>query len=152
MKHNYDFSLEVPAPKATLDHMNGIINRHAQRVWSAEGVVPVPSSDDETEIITLLFGLGRLVEVNVRMAWERFSIQEQLQEPTSPKAYNDVIKLIDLRRLPTVGHTKAIIRTSIAHRKICRGASRRNPDAGRETDVPGFGPLVIIDLERNTKD
>lgn len=94
MKHIYDFSLEVPAPKAALDRMNEIINRHAQKVWALE-VVPLPSPDDETEIMALLFGLGRLVEVNVRMAWETFARQEELKEAASPTAYNDVIKLID---------------------------------------------------------
>lgn len=95
MKHIYDFSLEVPTPKAPLDSMNEIINRQAKRVWKDEPVVPLPSPDDETEIMGVLFGLGRLVEVNVRMAWENFARQEELKEAASPTSYKDVIKLID---------------------------------------------------------
>ncbi len=94
MKHIYDFSLEVPAPKAALDRMNEIINRHAQRM-SGDEVVPLPSPDDETELMALLFGLGRLVEVNLRMAWETFARQEGLKEAASPTAYKDVIKFIN---------------------------------------------------------
>jgi hypothetical protein len=55
MKKIYDFTLEVPAPKVALDAMNEIVNRHAQRVDGDE-LIPKPSPDDETEIMTTLFG------------------------------------------------------------------------------------------------
>lgn len=94
MKKIYDFTLEVPAPKVALDAMNEIVNRHAQRV-DGNDLIPKPSPDDETEIMTTLFGIGRMVEVNVRIAWEKFCIQEGLEEDSNPKRYVQVISLID---------------------------------------------------------
>ena len=94
MKHIYDFSLEVPAPKMAMDRLNEVINRHAQRVWSTEALL-LPTSDDETEIMTAIFGIGRVVKVNVRIAWEIFASQEDLDEEASPRNYIKVIKLID---------------------------------------------------------
>lgn len=94
MKNIYDFTLEVPAPKGALDAINEVVNRHARRIDGGESI-PHPSADDELEIMTTLFGLGRMVEVNVRMAWENFCLQEGLAEDSNPKPYIQVINLID---------------------------------------------------------
>ena len=95
MKYVYDFSLEVPAPKAALDRANEVINQHAQKVSKDENV-PLPSVDDETEILLVLLGLARLIEVNVRMAAQTFSAQEGLKEKTQPTVnYKNVLKFID---------------------------------------------------------
>jgi len=95
MKYIYDFSLEVPAPTLIIDKFNEVINRHAQLVWENGTLLLLPSNDDEGEIMGVLFGIGRLVEVNVRIAWETFANQEGLDEDASPRKYIDILKCID---------------------------------------------------------
>ena len=87
-----DFTQEVPAPKATLDRLNEIVNRH---VLALEGDdIAFPSADDEVELLGTLMGLGRQVEFNIRAAWEAYAVAEALEDP-KPRRYNIVLKLVE---------------------------------------------------------
>jgi hypothetical protein len=101
LKYNYDFKSEVPAPKNSLDRINEIINKHSSRIDKEE--VPRPDIEDETELLVTLFGLGRLVEVNVRIAWEIFALNEKIKDPAYRK-YNDVLKCIEKHFQPESLH------------------------------------------------
>lgn len=94
MKYDYDFSREVTYPKQAIDRLGEIIYNHAQRVWGTDGI-PVLSENDETEVMTTLFGIARLAEINVRIAWETFCLQEGLPEEASPTSYTEVLRLVD---------------------------------------------------------
>jgi len=74
--------------------MNEVINSHAIKVWESNDI-PVPSENDEAEVMSALFGIARLIEINVRIAWQTFCNQEHLSEESSPSRYINVLKLID---------------------------------------------------------
>lgn len=86
----YDLTLEVPAPKETLDRMNALVNELAKRAFSDD--MRRPSGDEETDLLITLFGLGRLVELNVRAAWEMYAINEKTKETSTPRLYGHVLK------------------------------------------------------------
>jgi len=89
---SYNFKLEFPAPMETLGRTDELMNKHSAII--EDDPVPIPNVDDETDMLITLFGLGRLVEVNVRNAWEIFAINENIQDP-APKKYIDVLKQIE---------------------------------------------------------
>lgn len=88
---NVDFAQEIPAPKETLDRLNEIVNRHASVLDTDE--IRHPTIDDELELLVALMGLGRLIEFNIRAAWQAYASAEGLSDPT-PAKYDDVLKLL----------------------------------------------------------
>ena len=77
-KKTYDFSLEVSAPKQALAHFCSIINEMAGKVFKGHDMPPI-SEDDEARILCVLFGIGRMIEVNNRISFETFFRNEELQ-------------------------------------------------------------------------
>ena len=94
MKHDYDFSLDVPYPKEAIDPLGELIFYHGTKVWEHPGILR-PEVEDEAAIMTTLFGVARLAEVNSRVAWQEFCRKEELSEDENPKAYIDVLKLLE---------------------------------------------------------
>ena len=85
----YDFTKEVPAPKEALSRINEIVNRHSSVLIKGEFMPP--TIDDEVELLVALMGLGRLIEFNLRAAWQAFALTEGLGDD-SPSAYDTVLK------------------------------------------------------------
>ena len=86
----YDFTLEVPTPVETLARTDALINKLVQRLDDPN--VPRLTVDEEADLQMSLFGLGRMIEVNVRIAWEVFATNEGLPDP-SPSGYKQVLNL-----------------------------------------------------------
>ena len=59
-------NVEVPY----LGQIADVVNRHGRRVVDTSGVPPLPSINDELEVVSSLVGLGRYIEINVRIAYE----------------------------------------------------------------------------------
>lgn len=91
-KSIYDFSQEFPAPHQILTRTDSLINDLVKRI-DMDGV-PTLSVDEEADLQLTLFGLGRMVEVNVRTAWELFAIEEGIQD-SQPKRYIGVLKYFE---------------------------------------------------------
>ncbi|MFV2016854.1 MAG: hypothetical protein ACC656_15595, partial [Candidatus Heimdallarchaeota archaeon] len=94
MINKYDFSLEVDYPKGAIDPLGDMIYQHGTKVWNFDGVSE-PSITDEVEIMTTLFGIARLTEVNLRIAWQDYCRKEKLSEDDNPSRFKDVINLVD---------------------------------------------------------
>ena len=90
-KKTYDFSLEVSAPKQALAHFCSIINEMASKVFQGHDMPPI-SEDDEARILCVLFGIGRMIEVNNRISFETFVRNEELQDKPNPKDYKHVLR------------------------------------------------------------
>ena len=88
---DYDFTKEFPAPKEALSRIDEIVNRHSSVLIS--GQFRPPTIDDEVELLVPLMGLGRLIEINLRAAWQAFALAEGLGDD-SPSAYDAVLKLL----------------------------------------------------------
>ena len=93
MNYEYDFTLEVDYPKSAIDPLCELIYQHGTKVLGSEELYE-PTVDDEVDVMATLFGVARLTEVNIRIAWQDFCAKESKAENSNPRSYSDVLKLI----------------------------------------------------------
>ena len=137
--------IEVPY----LSSVHDIINRH-MAIVDSDSPTKAPSINDELELLINLLGISRLVEHNMRIAYEKVNIKYNLCLPT-PNSFNELIiniepyineknklKLLDSTRLISNGlvhsdFSKAYLNTQAAY-----------DIEGLDFDQKCFNPPVVM--------
>jgi len=137
--------IEVPYLRIVHD----IINRH-MGVIDSDSPPSAPSINDELELLINLMGISRLVEHNMRVAYEKLNIKAALNLPI-PKNFKDLLTQIDpyikeknkLRLLDSA----RLISNGLVHAdfaKVYTNTQAAYDIDGLDFDQAGFNPPVIM--------
>ena len=94
MPKEIDFFQKVTAPKEAIDHLTDLINKRIHVLSDMNNCIPTPTIEDEFEVLVALMGVGRLIEYNMRLAWQTYALAKNRKAP-SPKEYEDVLSKIE---------------------------------------------------------
>ena len=137
--------IEVPY----LPNVHEIINRHMAIVDS--GSPPTaPSINDELELLVNLMGMSRLIEHNMRVAYEKFNIKAGLNLPARnnfQNLINNIEPYINEKNKLQLLHSTRLISNGLVHAdfaKVYLNTQAAYDIEGLEFDQKGFNPPVVM--------